>query len=253
METTLKKRILIVEDDEGMAQVLQHNLRLEGFEVEWIADGDSAIRVARGFAPDLVLLDLTLRGKSGLDLAAVWRHQHNFSIIMLTAKDRKEDKLRGLQGGADDYITKPFDLDELLARIHAILRRTRPSLESIELGSVTIDFQHFSARWGSRSLELTRREFDLLRYLAERPNATVYRDELLREVWGFQGDPYTRAVDKAVSRLRTKIEPDPQDPKFLLTVHGIGYSLSPRPRALPSASSGITEQSSPSANEHSSA
>ncbi len=225
----MKKRILIVEDDEGLAQVLQHNLILEGFEVEWTPDGDRAIGVARAFAPDLVLLDLTLPGKSGFALSAAWRHQHKFPIIMLTARDQKEDKLRGLKGGADDYITKPFDLDELLARVYVILRRTRPSMESLELGSVTIDFENFTARRGNRPIDLTRREFDLLRYLAERPNAIVFRDELLRMVWGFQADPYTRAVDKAVSRLRTKIEPDPHDPRFLLTVHGGGYSLSPRP------------------------
>jgi DNA-binding response OmpR family regulator len=144
---------------------------------------------------------------------------------MLTARSQKADKLRGLKLGADDYIIKPFDYEELLARIESLMRRVRPAVERVELGAVTIDFRAKQA-WDARGpIELTHREFDLLRYLAERADGIVYRDELLRAVWGYPSMPNTRAVDYAIARLRKKIEADPHHPRFIHTARGDGYCL----------------------------
>jgi two-component system response regulator VicR len=221
------KRILIVEDDEALADVLCHNLEHEGFEVRHVPDGAIALSTAKAFSPDLVLLDVVLPGVDGVDLCASWRQEGRFPIIMVTARDRKEDKLHGLRMAADDYVTKPFDLDELIARVHAVLRRGRPDVERLTLGTTNVDFVHFTARHRGRSLDLTRREFEILRYLAKRPNTVVYRDELLRHVWGFQQEPFTRCVDRAIARLRKKIELDPHHPLFIHTAHGDGYYLTP--------------------------
>jgi DNA-binding response OmpR family regulator len=221
----MKKRILIVEDDAALARVLRDNLVFEGYQVESVADGSLAINVARTFAPDLVVLDITLPGKSGLELCQIWREGLRIPVILLTARAQKEDKLRGLKMGADDYVTKPFDLEELLARIHAVLRRARPTIDRLDLGAVRIDFVGLQAWNGKTAIELTYREFSLLRYLAERSDSIVHRDELLHEVWGFPESPNTRAVDHAIARLRRKIEPDPHHPQFIHTVHGDGYSL----------------------------
>ncbi|MBM3777971.1 MAG: response regulator transcription factor [Acidimicrobiia bacterium] len=223
----MQKRILLVEDDHVLAEVLSHNLVHEGFEVRCVADGKLALDAAKTFAPDLALLDVMLPGRSGFDLCATWRRERRFPIIIVTARDRKEDELRGFQSGADDYVTKPFNLETLLARIHAVLRRTRPSVERLELGPVTVDLVHFTARRGDAPIQLTRLEFELLRYLGERPHGVVHREELLREVWGYDDEPYTRSVDKAVARLRKKIEADPRRPEFLHTAHGDGYYLTP--------------------------
>jgi DNA-binding response OmpR family regulator len=226
------KRILVVEDDAILARVLRDNLTFEGFEVSCAADGRVALTVARDFAPDLILLDIMLPGKDGFELCRVWRQQRT-PIIMITARGQKEDKIRGLSAGADDYVTKPFELEELLARIHAVLRRARPSIESLELGSVKIDFIKLQAWKHNRPLELTHREFELLRYLAERPDRVVHREELLREVWGHLETLNTRAVDHAVARLRKKIEVDAHQPEFIHTVYADGYCLTPRPPADP--------------------
>jgi DNA-binding response OmpR family regulator len=145
--------------------------------------------------------------------------------VILTARAQKSDKLRGLRLGADDYVTKPFDIDELMARVRAVLRRARPTVERVGLGPVTIDFLELRAWKGNQEIHLTHREFDLLHYLAERPGAVVHRDELLREVWGFAEAPSTRATDHAVGRIRKKIESDPSRPQYLHTVHGDGYCL----------------------------
>jgi DNA-binding response OmpR family regulator len=146
-------------------------------------------------------------------------------VIMLTARDQKTDKLRGLELGADDYVTKPFDFEELQARIRAVLRRARQMMVRISLGHTLVDFTAFKATRGRRDLRLSRREFDLLSYLAEREGCVVPRSELLREVWGFPEEPSTRAVDYAIRRLRRKIEIDPHNPQYIHTVHGDGYSL----------------------------
>ncbi len=223
----MKKRVLVVEDDPVLSRVLDDNLTFDGFEVRVVADGRLAPNVAREFAPDLVLLDINLPGKSGLDLCEQWRRGSRTPIIFLTAMGQKRDKLEGLRIGADDYVTKPFDLEELRARIHAVLRRARPDITRLTLGPVTIDFLKLTAWNGPREIELTHREFELLQYLAERPNSIVRRDELLRTVWGYPDTAQTRAVDHAIARLRKKIEVTPQKPRFIHTVHGDGYYLSP--------------------------
>jgi two-component system, OmpR family, response regulator VicR len=221
-----KKRIWIVEDDRNLARVLSDNLTFEGYHVHWMPDGDAAVASIRSAPPDLILLDVMLPGRDGFDLCAQLRQGGRTPIIMLTARTQKVDKLRGLDLGADDYITKPFDLDELMARIRAVLRRRgRDSVDQVKLGRVIVDFRGLRAQRESRDLHLTHREFELLLYLAERPERVVHRDELLREVWGYLAEPTTRSVDLAVARLRKKIEEDPHRPRFIVTVHGDGYCL----------------------------
>ena len=221
----MKRRILIVEDNAGLASVLSDNLILEGFDVQTVDDGNLAITKAREFAPDLIVLDVMLPGKDGFELCGLLRHGRRTPIIMLTARSQKDDRIRGLRLGADDYVTKPFDLEELLARIHAVLRRTRPDVERLMLGRITIDFRSLKAWNDEQEIDLTHREFEMIRYLAERQGVVVDRDELLREVWGYASAPNTRSVDQAIVRLRKKIEPDPQHPSFIHTVHGNGYCL----------------------------
>src|SRR5262249_17895773 len=171
------------------------------------------------------------------NLCSVLRQGSRAPIIILSARGQKDDKLRGLNLGADDYITKPFDLEEFLARVRAVLRRARPSIEQLSLGPVTIDFQSRHASRFGRTLHLTHREFELLQYLAERHERVVHRTELLREVWGYLDVPTTRSVDHAVARLRKKIEADPHHPRFIHTVHGDGYCLTPagRPERFPTS------------------
>jgi DNA-binding response OmpR family regulator len=219
-------RILIVEDDNMLAKVIGDNLRFAGYEVSAAADGHDAVARLRTFQPDLVLLDLMLPDRSGFDLCGVLRQGGRTPVVILSARAQKADKLRGLKLGADDYLTKPFDLDELLARIQAVLRRSRRGVDRLVLGAVTIDFNALRAVTGKREVHLTHREFGVLRYLAERHERVVYRDELLREIWGYLDvPPTTRSVDHAIARLRKKIEPDPHRPRFIRTVHGDGYVL----------------------------
>lgn len=221
----MKKRILIVEDDAPLARILVDNLSFEGFDVRRVADGNHAVSAASAFAPDLVVLDINLPGLSGFELCRVWREDFRIPVVVLTARAQREDKIRGLRLGADDYVTKPFDLEELIARVHAVLRRTRPTVDQLTLGSVTVDFVRRQA-WNKESaIELTQREFSLLHYLAERADSIVHRDELLHELWHFPDASHTRAVDHAIVRLRRKIEPDPRHPKFIRTAHGGGYLL----------------------------
>ena len=227
------RRILLIEDDAALARVVCDNLAFEGFEVSWTADGNEAVTRARSFAPDLILLDIGLPGRDGLELFGLLRQGGPTPVIFLTARGQKADKLKGLQLGADDYVTKPFDLDELLARVHAVLRRSSPPTLTLVLGAVTVDFSEHRARKGTADLHLTHREIELLRYLAERKGRVVSRQELLREVWGYPDTPETRSVDHAIARLRRKIERDPARARFIHTVHGDGYMLTPEdgPRA----------------------
>ena len=222
----MQGRILIVEDDNMLAKVIGDNLRFAGYEVSAAADGHDAVARLRTFQPDLVLLDLMLPDRSGFDLCGVLRQGGRTPVVILSARAQKADKLRGLKLGADDYLTKPFDLDELLARIQAVLRRSRRGVDRLVLGAVTVDFNALRAVTGKREVHLTHREFGVLRYLAERHERVVYRDELLREIWGYLDvPPTTRSVDHAIARLRKKIEPDPHRPRFIRTVHGDGYVL----------------------------
>ena len=217
---------MIVEDDNMLAKVIGDNLRFAGYEISAAAEGHEAVARLRTFQPDLVLLDLMLPDRSGFDLCGVLRQGGRTPVVILSARAQKADKLRGLKLGADDYLTKPFDLDELLARIQAVLRRSRRGVARVVLGAVTIDFNALRAVTGKREVHLTHREFGVLRYLAERHERVVYRDELLREIWGYLDvPPTTRSVDHAIARLRKKIEPDPHRPRFIRTVHGDGYVL----------------------------
>jgi two-component system, OmpR family, response regulator VicR len=236
--STMKKRILIVEDDVALARILRDNFGFEGFDVECVADGHEAVNRARTFSPDLVVLDVMLPGRDGFELCGVLGQGGRTPIILLTARGQKADKVRGLNLGADDYITKPFDLDELLARVHAVLRRARPSVERLDLGPTVVDFRARVAHRAGRTMHLTHREFELLRYLAERHERVVHRDELLREVWGYPDVPTTRSVDHAIARLRKKIEPNPHHPRFIHTVQGSGYCLTPDGARRESDSSG---------------
>ena len=218
-------KLLVVEVDRGIATLLQRNLTIDGFDVRLAATAHDALRECQDFSPDLVLLDIKLPDGNGFELCRVLRQGGRRPVIFVSARGQRADKVRGLDLGADDYVTKPFDMEELVARINAVLRRTRPTVGTIALGSVTIDFVAGRASHGFSDIPLTRRELDLLRYLAERPGAPVRRDELLAEIWGVRDGSTTRAVDFAVARLRKKIEPDPHSPRFLKTAHGDGYSL----------------------------
>jgi DNA-binding response OmpR family regulator len=209
---------------------LRDNLVFEGFVVECVTDGEAAVTKVGQFTPDLVLLDIMLPGASGFDVCGLLRQGGRIPIVMLSARGNHADKLRGLNLGADDYITKPFDVEELLARVRAVLRRVRPTIEQLVLGRVTVDFRARQATSGSRTLHLTHREFELLQYLAEHPARVVSRNELLREVWRHSETLITRCVDNAIVRLRKKIEPDARQPCFIHTVHGDGYRLTPEGR-----------------------
>jgi len=225
--TVDQKRILIVEDDEGIARILTDYLRIDGFNVRWARTAHEALVESQSFRPDLVLLDITLTAgqPNGFDICGVLRQGGRCGVIMVSARSRREDKLRGLGVGADDYVTKPFDMEELTARINAVLRRTVLVVSRIRLGELEVDFQAHTARRGSTDIHLTHRAFEMLRYLAEHQDRVVHRNELLRDVWGLVDGSTTRSVDFAILRLRKKIEPNPPEPRFLRTVHGDGYSL----------------------------
>jgi DNA-binding response OmpR family regulator len=221
----MKKRVLIAEDDLNLSALLRENLIFEGFDVDCVADGDQVLSRARAFTPDLVVLDVMLPSVNGFDLCASLRQNGRTPVLILSARSQKADKLRGLTLGADDYMTKPFDLDEFLARVNAILRRSRPTAYDLVLGALRIDFLSRTAKRGDTDIHLTYREFELLKYLAARPGRVVSREELLREIWEYPEATLTRSVDHAIARLRRKIEPDPQQPRFIHTAVGSGYSL----------------------------
>jgi two-component system alkaline phosphatase synthesis response regulator PhoP len=223
----MNKRILLIEDDKAIGRLMQGNLQYEGFDVEWCESGGQAEEKVRQFSPHLVLLDLMLpAGVDGLEICrSLTESRERTPVIILTAKDQQADKVRGLMAGADDYVTKPFAFDELLARIHAVLRRTTARLDELRLGETVIDFRRLRAFTGTQALILTDKEFEILRYLAERAGKIVSRDELLHLVWGYESPPVTRTVDNFIFRLRQKIERDPRHPQFIHTVYGDGYRL----------------------------
>jgi DNA-binding response OmpR family regulator len=223
----MKRRILLVEDDRALARVLRDNLAFVGFDVDWAEDGHSAVSKARAFAPDLIVLDVMLPDTNGFDLLGLLRRGSRTPIVMVTARGQKADKLRGLNSGADDYITKPFDLEEFLARVNALLRRVRGPVERLTLGNIVIDFRTRTAIRDDGDVHLTDQEVELLKYLADHTDRIVHRNELLSRVWGYPDVPDTRSVDHAIARLRKKIEPDPHHPRFIHTVHGDGYRLNP--------------------------
>jgi two-component system response regulator VicR len=223
----IKRRILLAEDNPTIAEVLADNLTFEGFDVHCVDDGRAAVKAAAEFLPDLVILDIMLPGIDGMEVCRQLRPRTHMAIMMLTALGDKDDRIRGLNLGADDYVTKPFHLEEVIARVQAVLRRTHPDVEELRLGTITIDFTRLRACDGARDLALTHQEFELLHYLATHQGTTIHRDELLMKVWRYPAAPLTRLVDRAIGRLRSKIEADPHHPRYIHTVHGEGYCLTP--------------------------
>jgi DNA-binding response OmpR family regulator len=224
----MKRRILVVEDDVLLARALCDNLSYEGFDVSLANDAQTALTKFESNKPDLVLLDVMLPGGSGFDICRqLAQHPLRTAIIIITARSRKDDKLLGFKMGADDYVTKPFTLEELLARINAILRRVNPTSGTLVLGEFSFDFKRYLATRGNKPASFTQREMEVLHYMSERPGGVVTRDELLRKLWGYQNPPFTRCVDHLIARLRTKVEVDPRHPRYINTAHGDGYRLTP--------------------------
>ena len=224
----MSHRILLVEDEEGLRITLRDRLSGEGYEVETAEDGRLGFERAAGGGLDLIVLDVMLPAKSGIDVCRDLRRQGNQTpILMLTAKSQTIDKVLGLKIGADDYLTKPFEMLELLARIEALLRRSQGTPkalpENYEFGAVRVDLRGTRVFRGEEELNLSAKEFQLLQYFLEHRGETLARDKLLREVWGYRSAPSTRTVDVHVAWLRQKIEPDPKRPQWVVTVHGLGY------------------------------
>jgi two-component system alkaline phosphatase synthesis response regulator PhoP len=225
----VKKRILLVEDEPGLRLTLTDRLASEGYEVASAADGDEGYRRASGERFDLVILDVMLPGRGGLDVVRDLRQRGvAVPVLMLTARGQLADRVVGLKLGADDYLTKPFEMAELLARVEARVRRGEGGgggQESYRFGPVSVDFRRTEVERDGVPVELSAKEFHLLRYFIEHRGATVTRNELLDAVWGYDAMPTTRTVDVHVAWLRKKVEPQPHHPRFILTVHGIGYKF----------------------------
>jgi two-component system alkaline phosphatase synthesis response regulator PhoP len=226
-----QKRILLVEDEPGLVLTLTDRLASEGYAVETASDGETALAMATGQSFDLILLDIMLPGKSGFDVCRDLRQKGmQAPILMLTARGQVTDKVVGLKLGADDYLTKPFEMMELLARIEALLRRSpAPEVETpgtYRFGDIRVDFRSAEVTRDDKPVELSALEYKLLQYFIEHRGATISRDELLNEVWGYDAMPYSRTVDVHVSWLRQKLEPNPSRPRYILTVHGLGYKFS---------------------------
>jgi DNA-binding response OmpR family regulator len=225
------KRILIIEDDVAILRGLKDNLEYESYEVLTAADGEEGYFLIKEKKPDLIILDLMLPKMNGYELCRKVRNEGvTTPILMLTARGEEMDRVLGLDLGADDYVTKPFSVPELLARIRAIIRRIQKAKtgdlpNDLKFGEVSVDFKCFEARKGGEVLDMSRKEFGILRLLAARPGEVITRDELLDEVWGYDQYPTTRTVDNHIALLRNKLEDDPSKPRHLITVHGVGYKL----------------------------
>jgi two-component system, OmpR family, response regulator MtrA len=220
----MRGRVLVVDDDTALAEMLGIVLRSEGLEPVFCADGDSALEVFRQSRPDLVLLDLMLPGKDGIEVCRLIRSESGVPIVMLTARTDTVDVVLGLESGADDYVVKPFKPKELIARVRTRLRRTdEPSPEALAIGDLTIDVAGHVVRRGGVPIALTPLEFDLLVALARKPWQVFTREVLLEQVWGYRHAADTRLVNVHVQRLRSKIERDPENPEIVVTVRGVGY------------------------------
>jgi two-component system alkaline phosphatase synthesis response regulator PhoP len=224
------KRLLIVEDEPGLVLTLTDRLGREGYSVESASDGTTGLERALQEPFDLILLDVMLPGQNGFDVLRDLRQQGvETPVIMLTARGQVVDKVVGLKLGADDYLTKPFEMMELLARIEARLRRSVPKdtvdAEAYRFGAVLVDFRKAEVVRDGQVLDLSAREYQLLRYFIEHRSATISRDELLNQVWGYNAMPNTRTVDVHVAWLRQKIEPNPKHPQYIITAHGLGYKF----------------------------
>lgn len=228
------ERLLVVEDEEHLAEVIADNLELEGWRVEVAGDGVRALERIRSDPPELVLLDVMLPGMDGFAVCQALREEgSDVPILFLTARSSSDDRVRGLELGGDDYLGKPFELRELILRVRAILRRRQwmrspsPAGEGLALGAARVDFKACVAEVGGRRIALSPKETLILRCLAERPGEVVTRAEILDRVWGYDAFPTTRTIDNFIVRLRRALEPDPQNPRYIHTVRGTGYRLTP--------------------------
>lgn len=224
-------KVLVVEDDPGILRTVADNLRFEQYDVVTATEGETAYALRQQERPDLIILDLMLPRMSGLELCRRLRLEDvRVPVLMLTARGEEADRVRGLDLGGDDYVTKPFSVPELMARVRALLRRTAstPGVpDTLAFGQAEVDFERYTARRRGRPVEMTRKEFALLRFLASRPNAVLTRDEILNRVWGLDSYPVTRTVDNHIAGLRAKLETDPAQPAHIQTVHGVGYRFVP--------------------------
>jgi len=222
------KSILVVDDEKRIVEIVRAYLEREGYRVTAAYEGDTALEMARREHPDLVVLDLMLPGVSGWDICRALRKESNVPIIMLTARDDVTDRVVGLELGADDYVTKPFEPKELVSRVKAVLRRSgaaRPSSAVLRVGDLSIDVEKRLVFRGDEAIELTPTEFDLLRVLAEHPGRVYTRMQLLDSVQGDAFEGYERTMDSHVKNLRRKVEPDPEHPSRIITVYGVGYKV----------------------------
>ena len=218
-------RVLVVEDDDAISQVLQRSLRMEGYDVRIAADGVAALEEAHAFLPDLVILDLGLPKLDGIEVAKTLRDGDDVPILVLTARDAVESRVEGLDAGADDYLVKPFERQELLARLRALLRRRPPRGQAaITVGDLKLNPDTHEVLRGTRALDLTQREFELLEYLMRNERIVVSRQRLLDEVWGYDPFSMTNTIEVFVSNLRRKLEAD-GEPRLLHTIRGAGYVL----------------------------
>ena len=222
------RRLLLVEDEAGLVLTLTHRLHREGYAVEHAGDGRAGLQRALSEPFDLVILDVMLPGLDGFEVCRELRQRGaDVPVIMLTARGHVADRVSGLKLGADDYLTKPFEMVELLARIEARLRRSPAAgaVSACRFGDVEVDFRSAEVMREGKPVDLSAREFKLLQYLVEHRGATVSREELLKKVWGYDATPLTRTVDVHIAWLRQKLEPNPPRPRYILTVHGIGYKF----------------------------
>ncbi len=220
----MNKKILIADDEKNITDIIAFNLQKEGFEVVCAQDGQQALKLFDEKNPDLVLLDIMMPIMNGIEVCSQIREKSQVPIIMLTARADEVDKVLGLEMGADDYVTKPFSISELIARIKANLRRNdnmEPKI--ISLGGIKIDLNRYEVSCDGKMISLTPKEFDLLKFLASNPNKVFTREELLNKVWSYEYFGDARTVDVTVRRLRMKIENEPDNPKYILTKRGVGY------------------------------
>ncbi len=229
----MQKSILIVEDEPALCMTLRDRLRREGYAVECAADGVEGFEKATHGKFDLIVLDIMLPRRHGFELCRDLRQKGcGTPILMLTARTQTSDKVQGLKIGADDYVTKPFDMSELMARVEVLLRRaasqTADAPTVYQFGSICVDLRGTSVTRDGQPMKLSAREFQLLRYFVEHHGATLTREELLKQVWGYQGNVSTRTVDVHVAELRQKLEREPKQPELILTVQGLGYKFVPQ-------------------------
>ncbi|HXG67624.1 MAG TPA: response regulator transcription factor [Blastocatellia bacterium] len=223
------QKVLIIEDEPNMVLGLQDNFEYEGYEVLVARDGNEGLDRALAGRPDIILLDIMLPKMSGLDVCRQLRNKGvETPIIMLTARGQEIDKVVGLETGADDYVTKPFSIQELLARVRAHLRRAAKQVADIEtyqIGDVELNFKHYQAVKAGQQLDMSPREFEILKYFIKHRGETVTREQLLDEVWGYNNFPLSRTVDNHIAKLRQKIEKVPAEPQYIITIHRIGYKF----------------------------